>query len=271
MPLAALRYKAQYPDAVLVGLDTQLAREWLSERDDGKLPDLIGIRLNNSDLLPQIIDLIEVKTHADYDINDEGIISGHAVEQAGILEDIVLEMFGKSEKITTISRREILREQVFEGLFNNKAYDTNQKYLVSQTMNNLFAGNYAVNAVRRICHVDFSSSQSEEKQYNDTIGKSYTLTIIGAKEIQELLSDEYIFNQSVPALDKPKAEIAHTHNSESINKNDPSSPDKDVRVKTSRSSDAISRDINQRGSWVLGIRQITRLLGTVWQDRVTEP
>lgn len=235
LALAALRYKAQYPDAVLVGLDTQLAREWLSERDDGKLPDLIGIRLNNSDLLPQIIDLIEVKTHADYDINDEGIISGHAVEQAGILEDIVLEMFGKSEKITTISRREILREQVFEGLFNNKAYDTNRKYLVSQTMNNLFAGNYAVNAVRRICHVDFSSSQSEEKQYNDTIGKSYTLTIIGAKEIQELLSDEYIFNQSVPALDKPEVEVAHTHNSESINKNDPSSPDKDVQI------DVISR------------------------------
>ena len=191
LALTALKYKAKYPDAVLVGLDTQLAREWLSEREEGKLPDLIGIRFNDSDLLPQTIDLIEVKTYAAYSISDEGIISGRAVQQAGILEDLIVEMFGKSEKITTISRREILREQVFEGLFNNNSYDANQKQQVAQRMNSLFAGEYAVNAIRRICHVDFSTALSSENSYNDAIGKEYILTIIGAKEIQALLSGSY--------------------------------------------------------------------------------
>lgn len=191
LALSALRYKAQYPDAVLVGLDTQLAREWLSDRDDGKLPDLIGIRFNDSDSIPQTVDLIEVKTHEDYSIDSDEIISGHAVEQAGILEDLIVEMFGKSEKITTVSRREILREQVFEGLFNSSSYDANQKQRVVQRMNALFAGEYAVNPVRRICHVDFARSTSSEATYNDSLGKDYILTIMGASEIQSLLSGNY--------------------------------------------------------------------------------
>ena len=191
LALVALRYKLKHPDAVLVGLDTQLAREWLSEREEGKLPDLIGIRFNDSDTLPQTIDLIEVKTHEDYSISDEGIISGHAVEQAGILEELILEMFGKSEKITTVSRREILREQVFEGLFNNNSYDVNKKQFVTQRMNSLFAGQYAVNTIRTICHVDFTTTQSSKEKYNDSIGKDYILIKIGAKEIQAILSGNY--------------------------------------------------------------------------------
>lgn len=45
--LAAIHYKRQHPAAILVGLDTQLAQEWLSDREDGKLPDLIGINLES--------------------------------------------------------------------------------------------------------------------------------------------------------------------------------------------------------------------------------
>ncbi len=206
LALSALRYKAQYPDAVLVGLDTQLAREWLSDRDDGKLPDLIGIRFNDSDSTPQTVDLIEVKTHEDYSISSDGIVSGHAVEQAGILEDLIIEMFGKSEKITTVSRREILREQVFEGLFNNNSYDANQKQSVAQRMNNLFAGEYAVNPVRRICHVNFSSATSSEKMYNDNLGKDYILTIMGASEIQALLSGNYTPSAVAPTNETLAAE-----------------------------------------------------------------
>lgn len=188
LAIAALRYKRKYPDAIIVGLDTQLAREWLSDRDDGKLPDLIAIRFADSETIPPTIDVIEVKTFEAYKISQEGIISGHAVEQASVLEALMLEMFGRSEKITTVSRREILREQVFECLFNNEGYGANQKQEVSRRMNNLFAGAYAPAIRCHICHVDFEQVESTSFDYLDEHAKQYTLTKIGAKEIQEILS-----------------------------------------------------------------------------------
>lgn len=85
--LAAIHYKRQHPAAILVGLDTQLAQEWLSDREDGKLPDLIGINLESD--TDARVDIIEVKTYADnpnaFTI-DGDTISGHAVEQVTALE-----------------------------------------------------------------------------------------------------------------------------------------------------------------------------------------
>ena len=98
LALAALKYKRKQPYTVLVGLDTQLAQQWLSERDDGKLPDLIGISFDEKKDSRAKIDLIEVKTYDDYHIDENQVISGHAVEQAGILESLMKEIFGKSEK-----------------------------------------------------------------------------------------------------------------------------------------------------------------------------
>lgn len=107
LAIAAINYMRKYPDAILVGLDTQLAQEWLSGRDDNQLPDLVGIRLDD-----MAVDILEVKTYGNNDnsfqIKDEKI-SGHAVDQASILEGLMKEMFGSTERITTISRREILR------------------------------------------------------------------------------------------------------------------------------------------------------------------
>ena len=188
LAIAALRYKRKYPDAIIVGLDTQLAREWLSDRDDGKLPDLIAIRFAEAETVPPAVDVIEVKTYEAYKISQEGIISGHAVEQASVLEALMLEMFGRSEKITTVSRREILREQVFECLFNNEEYGANQKQEVSRRMNSLFAGEYAPVINCQICHVDFEQADSSSIEYLDEHAKQYTLTKIGAKEIQTILS-----------------------------------------------------------------------------------
>lgn len=200
LAIAAMRYRQQYPDSIIVGLDTQLAREWLSDRDDAKLPDLIAIRLGSTDEVPPVIDIIEVKTHADYAINSEGTISGHAVEQASILEALMLEMFGRSEKITTVSRREILREQVFESLFNSASYDANQKQEVTRRMNSLFAGEYSPIICRQICHVDFTASESSMSTYRDTSAKEYTLVRIGAEEIQAVLADQILETQVVPPL-----------------------------------------------------------------------
>lgn len=190
LAITALQYRQKYPEAVLVGLDTQLAREWLADRDDRKLPDLVGIRLPSAIEESPVVDLIEVKTHEDYSVDQNGIISGHAVEQASVLEALIYEMFGKNEKITTVSRREILREQVFESLFNNSAYDPNKKQLITQQMNSLFAGDYSVAVTRNISHVDFSAADSLEAVYKDALGKEYQLSIIGSQRIQQILSNQ---------------------------------------------------------------------------------
>lgn len=188
LAIASIDYNNTYSDAIMVGLDTQLAREWLSDREDGKLPDLIGIRLIDNE--SAIIDIIEVKTYDDYQIDNDKI-SGHAVEQVSVLEKLIKEIFGASEKITTVSRREILREQVFECLFHTYM-DSSKKHRISQMLNNLFAGEYIISVSKTICHVSFDQPISSKKIYfgkDNFHGEEYKLNIIGSDEIQAIISN----------------------------------------------------------------------------------
>lgn len=57
-------------------------------------------------------------------------------------------MFGTIEKITTVSRKEILREQVFECLFHT-SIESAKKLHWCDELNALFAGELKVN-VRKI-------------------------------------------------------------------------------------------------------------------------
>jgi len=188
LALAALNYKQSFPDALLVGLDTQLAREWLSEREDGRLPDLIGLRFAEEDKVPQV-DIIEVKTYADYSINQDAIF-GNAVEQTIVLQTLLHEMLGRTEKITTVSRREILREQVFECLFHS-ALSPDEKYEQAQWLNKLFAGEYAFDLTKTICHVDFENNESSSNEYHGdgTVAyERFALIKLGCEKIQNLLN-----------------------------------------------------------------------------------
>lgn len=214
LALAAIHYRQQHPEALLVGLDTQLAREWLSDREDGKIPDLIGFRFSSQDKVPQI-DIAEVKTHADYTIS-QGSISGHAVEQTLILESLLREMFSRSEKITTVSRKEILREQVFECLFHSEL-SSDGKYEQTQWLNGLFAGEYAFNLSKTIYHVDFENATSTEEVYpgeGEVSHESFRLLRLGSLDIQELLTDSktsYVENINEQAfVDVQEAQEAQT-------------------------------------------------------------
>lgn len=207
--LAAIHYKRQHPAAILVGLDTQLAQEWLSDREDGKLPDLIGINLESD--TDALVDIIEVKTYSD---NPNAFtlagdtISGHAVEQVTALEGLTQEMLGKAEKITTISRREILREQVFECLFQ-AALDPASKLRYSNMLNDLFAGEYNVSIRRNIAFVDFENTESSEKIYkgaDDFVGKDYTLITIGSSEVQAILANTAFAREAGPFNPAPQEE-----------------------------------------------------------------
>ena len=207
--LAAIHYKRQHPAAILVGLDTQLAQEWLSDREDGKLPDLIGINLESD--TDALVDIIEVKTYSDNPnafTLDGDTISGHAVEQVTALEGLTQEMLGKTEKITTISRREILREQVFECLFQ-AALDPASKLRYSNMLNDLFAGEYNVSIRRNIAFVDFENAESSEKVYkgtDDYVGKDYTLITIGSNEVQAILANSAFAREAGPFNPAPQEE-----------------------------------------------------------------
>lgn len=192
LAIAAIEYKSNNPSSFLVGLDTQLAREWLADRDEGKLPDLIGITLEETN--DATIDIIEVKTHqGDYSI-DGRIISGRAVDQVVVIENLIQEMMGTNEKITTTSRKEILRSQVFESLLQKDA-NAEFKHIYSQKFNELFAGKYKINIRRQIVYVAFDESESSKEEYktvDDTGNKIIQLNTIGRKLIQEIVAGDPI-------------------------------------------------------------------------------
>lgn len=200
--ITAISYLNGNKASLLVGLDTQLAREWLSEREEGILPDLIGINLQSDEIC---VDLIEVKTGSgDFRICD-GQIFGHAVEQVCVLDNLIKEIFGRSEKITTVSRREILRHHVFESLYNAEITNT-EKHNLTEKLNQLFAGELDLKIKKNIVFVDFNlaDTKSEILEAGDSlIGNKIIFTKLGSSVIQKILSgieiDENLFLQAKQA------------------------------------------------------------------------
>ena len=217
--LAAIHYKRKRPEAILVGLDTQLAQEWLSDREEGELPDLVAINLNDD--CSAEIDIIEVKTYGNNQnsfVVSEGKISGHAVQQVSVLQGLVEEMFGATERITTVSRREILREQVFECLFHADIEPT-KKLRYCDALNALFAGEYKTTVKKNIAFVDFENTESTCIAYvgaDEHAGNTYLLTTIGSNEIQSILANALInaCNEATELSLATASEPSHTDGSE---------------------------------------------------------
>ena len=230
LAIAAIKYKAKYPNSILVGLDTQLAREWLADREDGKLPDLVGLRLDEE--YSPSIDIIEVKTYDEgaYKL-DGGKISGHAVEQAAILEDLLYEIFGATERITTVSRREILREQIFESVFCSD-YEPERKQELTEWLNKLFSGEYAISIEKTICHVDFNSPDSFCKKFQgDPFSDStFVLDKIGHPEIQSILTASLPFDSKSEIIIEPLIDEAFTNEMNEAHDNTPPPAYKEIEV-----------------------------------------
>ena len=190
--IASIHFKRENSDAILVGLDTQLAQEWLSDREEGELPDLVAINLHDD--RTAIVDIVEVKTYSNnanaFEIK-RNKISGHAVQQVTVLEKLISEMFGATERITTVSRREILREQVFGCLFH-ASIEATKKLKYCDELNSLFAGEFKVCIKKNIAFVDFENFASSIVEYEGDEGfegNYYRLTTIGSDEIQSILAD----------------------------------------------------------------------------------
>lgn len=235
--IAAIHFRRKHPNAIIVGLDTQLAQEWLSDRDEGELPDLVVMRINDD--CSADIDIIEVKTYSNSENSFEvknGRISGHAVKQVTILEKLIKEMLGAGERITTVSRREILREQVFDCLFHTNL-DAGQKMRYCEDLNALFAGEYKISVVKSIAFIDFENTESTEAIYEgdeEFSGSDYTLITVGEREIQAILSGAEFDN-----LLSSSGDDAH----ETGGDEDASDANEDKRINTSRSDRVVKGDI----------------------------
>lgn len=234
--IAAIHFGRKHPNAIIVGLDTQLAQKWLSDREEGELPDLVAIRINDD--CSADIDIIEVKTYSNsenaFEIKEDKI-SGHAVKQVTILEKLIKEMFGAGERITTVSRREILREQVFDCLFHTNL-DAGQKMRYCEDLNALFAGEYKISVVKSIAFIDFENTESTETIYEgdgEFGGGYYTLITVGEREIQAILSGAE-FDNPLP----PSGNYAH----ETARDEDVSDVNEDNRINTSKPDDITSSE-----------------------------
>ena len=151
------------------------------------LPDLIGISTNRDN--PQI-DVIEVKTYSDDYVIRDSNITGHAVEQIYALEDLIDEMFSASSRITTTSRKEILREQVFDSLLQTDITPEKKKDLCDY-LNELFAGLYKITKRRIICLVDSGTRETTVKRYfaSEHDNGDINLVTVGMNDFQSVLSD----------------------------------------------------------------------------------
>lgn len=165
--IAATWYKNSFTDSILASLDTDLARNWLKSRDDNTTSDLIGIRYLSEN--EAVVDIIEVKTHSgDFKIiEDENVdgskeIQGHAVEQVSIINKLIKEILFEQGKITSISRRELLRYQVFK-ILHNSSFSKNEKKRWTRFLNELFSANLeSIKLNNIICYVNFNSNDPSD-------------------------------------------------------------------------------------------------------------
>lgn len=172
--IASSWYKDTFTNSILASLDTDLARNWLKNRDNNTLSDLIGIRKISD--TEAIVDIIEVKTHdGDFKIaSEENVdgtkeITGHAVDQVTIINKLIKEILFDQSKITSVSRRELWRFQVFKILHSSKLTN-NEKESWTNFLNDLFSNNLERIKINNIIsYVNFNSND-----LSDLNGTSYS-------------------------------------------------------------------------------------------------
>lgn len=192
--IASAWYKDSFPSSILASLDTDLARNWLKNREENVVSDLIGIKYINENTAA--INIIEVKTHSDFQIssviNLDGTreIKGHAVDQANIINKLIKEILFEQSKITSVSRRELLRFQVFKILHSSN-YTKAEKKKWTLFLNNLFSNNLQnITVESSICYVNFNSNEP-----SDLNGKMYSSEFpIRLYQINNDIISDYISN-----------------------------------------------------------------------------
>lgn len=167
--IASSWYKDKFPESLLASLDTDLARNWLKNRENNTLSDLIAIRKINEK--KAVVDIIEVKTHdGDFTVKSESNldgtkeITGHAVEQLTSMYSLIKEILFDHSKITSVSRRELWRFQVFK-ILHSSLLSSSEKKSWTLFLNDLFSGNLeSIEINNLISYVNFNSNDPSDLQ-----------------------------------------------------------------------------------------------------------
>ncbi|MED1947215.1 MULTISPECIES: FtsK/SpoIIIE domain-containing protein [Brevibacillus] len=184
--ISAIWAKQTIKNHILVSLDTDLSQNWLDERENGAFSDLVGISFDEHQVT---IDIIEVKTYdGAYHIN-QNEISGKAVEQLISVRQVIQEIFSERDKITSTSRRELLRYQVFRAFYQLPLSKADKKEWTYQ-LNRLFAGEVPVVLNSYIHHVRFSE---QGMTTNSQFDSDYKVNLV---EIRDDFIDRVLVNCS---------------------------------------------------------------------------
>ncbi|PYI51475.1 FtsK/SpoIIIE domain-containing protein [Paenibacillus flagellatus] len=171
--ISAIWSKQNSKNFIIVSLDTELAQSWLDEREEGTFSDLIGITFDEHQA---VIDIIEVKTYDGAYQVDQNEITGKAVEQVNSVRSIIHEIFNERDKITSTSRRELLRFQAFRSFYRLPLSKSEKKEWTYQ-LNRLFAGEIPVTINSSIHHVRFSEQGTSTSRQLDSDYKINLLEI----------------------------------------------------------------------------------------------
>ncbi|WHY20112.1 FtsK/SpoIIIE domain-containing protein [Paenibacillus sp. G2S3] len=184
--ISAIWSKQYLKNHILVSLDTDLSQNWLDERDNGAFSDLLGINFNENQAS---IDIIEVKTYDGAYQVSQGEISGKAIDQINSVRQIINEIFSERDKITSTSRKELLRFQVFRAFYQLPLTRAEKKEWTYQ-LNRLFAGEIPVNVNSYIHHVRFSELGTTT---NNQFDSNYKISLV---EIRDDFINQVLVNCS---------------------------------------------------------------------------
>ncbi|MCK1994908.1 hypothetical protein GW626_01490 [Peribacillus muralis] len=233
---------------ILVSLDTDISLNLLDERESCAFSELVGISFDGHQAT---IDIIEVKTYKGAYHTEENEIRGKAVEQINSVRQIFNEIFSERDKITSPSRRELLRFQVFKALYQLPLSKSDKKEWTYH-LNRLFAGEIPVLINSYIHHIRFSEQGlATTKQYDsdykinlveirdDFINK----VLVNCGEIQyESIYENLAFKdtKSVQLLPSEPSTNGDSSNKVNININSADI----IETKTNKTNDGKSSDLN---------------------------
>lgn len=200
---AAAWYRSKYPNSLIASLDSKLARQWLSQRDENdKRADLIGLRIGEDGKI--IVEPIEVKSRNDEtavsarkDSSGQIIISGGAIEQLKAMIGALEPIFGGDDKqpLFTPARREVLRYQLHRECFR-EIHDSEWQYEWYEKLKDAFSlplPRTSIEIKGTVIQVMFENNFNEE-EYRDS-NTPIRLIKIGTESIQKLINNESSNNE----------------------------------------------------------------------------
>jgi hypothetical protein len=131
-------YLAQYPDAIVVSVDSQNSRRWLRITETiEKRGDLLALRQDGESY---VIDAIEVKTFTSEDDilkRRNGIVQGKAIDQVATLYQALEQTFQEPNSPLTPPRREVLRD-LFYNECRNRRYSSEFRQRWAKRLHSVF-------------------------------------------------------------------------------------------------------------------------------------